>query len=98
VMSDERITRRDVIKRAAYMTPVILTFLAAPAFASGGSGRDDRKDEPKYDGKYDGKYEGNHEGSEPGGSDEIFGGNGKKGRRWLWNERNARRDKKKLWP
>jgi hypothetical protein len=41
-MSEERITRRDVIKRAAYITPVILTFLAAPSFASGGSGRDER--------------------------------------------------------
>jgi hypothetical protein len=76
------------------MTPVILTFLAAPAFASGGSERDARKDEPKYDGKYDGKYE----GSEPGGSGEIFGGNGKRGQRWLWNERNARREGKKFWP
>jgi hypothetical protein len=94
VMSDERITRRDAIKRAAYITPVILTFLATPAFASGGSGRDERKDEPKYEGRYDGKYE----GSEAAGSDEIFGGNGKRGRRLLWNERNTRRERKKLWP
>jgi hypothetical protein len=41
-MSEDHITRRDVIKKAAYMTPVILTFLAAPSFASGGSGRDQR--------------------------------------------------------
>ena len=86
-MSDERITRRDVIKRAAYMTPVILTFLAAPAFASGGSGRDEREDEPKYPQSHDGKYEGKYEG-----------GNGKRGQRWLWNERNARHKRKKLWP
>jgi hypothetical protein len=65
-MSEKRINRRDVIKKAAYMTPIILTFLAMPAFASGGSGRDDR--------------------SEAAGSDEIFGGNGKRGRRWLWNK------------
>jgi hypothetical protein len=58
-MSEERITRRNVIKKAAYITPVILTFLAAPSFASGGSGRDDR--------------------SEAAGSEEIFGGNGKRG-------------------
>jgi hypothetical protein len=41
-MSEKRITRRNVIKKAAYITPVILTFLAAPSFASGGSGRDQR--------------------------------------------------------
>jgi hypothetical protein len=41
-MFEEHITRRDLIKKAAYMTPVILTLLAAPSFASGGSGRDQR--------------------------------------------------------
>jgi hypothetical protein len=41
-MFEERITRRDVLKKAAYVTPVVLTFLAAPSFASGGSGRDER--------------------------------------------------------
>jgi hypothetical protein len=41
-MFEERITRRDALKKAAYITPVILTFLAAPSFASGGSGRDER--------------------------------------------------------
>jgi hypothetical protein len=48
-MSEERITRREIIKKAAYMTPVILTLLAAPSFASGGSGRDERdeRDERK---------------------------------------------------
>jgi hypothetical protein len=45
VMSEEGITRRDVIKRAGYMTPVILTFLAAPAFVSGGSGRNETSEE-----------------------------------------------------
>jgi hypothetical protein len=44
-MSEEGITRRDVIKRAGYMTPVILTFLAAPAFVSGGSGRNETSEE-----------------------------------------------------
>jgi hypothetical protein len=43
-MSEERITRRNVIKKAAYITPVILTFLAAPSFASGGSGSDGREE------------------------------------------------------
>jgi hypothetical protein len=35
-MFEERITRRDILKKAAYVTPVVLTFLAAPSFASGG--------------------------------------------------------------
>lgn len=77
-MSKERLTRRDVLKKAAYMTPVIVTFLAAPAFASGGSGRDER--------------------SEITGGDEIVGGNGKRGQRWLWHERERRREAKKQWP
>jgi len=44
-MLEERITRRDILKKAAYITPVILTFLAVPSFASGGSGRDERHEE-----------------------------------------------------
>jgi hypothetical protein len=44
-MSEERITRREAIKRAAYTAPVILTIVAAPSFASGGSGNyRDKKD------------------------------------------------------
>ena len=35
----EKITRREIIKRAAYIAPVILTLTAVPAFASGGSGK-----------------------------------------------------------
>ena len=41
-MFEERMTRRDALKKAAYITPVILTFLAAPSFASGGSGTSER--------------------------------------------------------
>ncbi len=51
-MFEERLTRREVIKRAAYITPVILTVLAAPSFASGGSGgsgRDERDRREKKD-------------------------------------------------
>jgi hypothetical protein len=48
-MFEERITRRDVLKKAAYITPVILTFLAAPSFASGGSGRDERDEGDERD-------------------------------------------------
>jgi hypothetical protein len=50
-MSEERINRRDVIKKAAYITPVILTLLAAPFFASGGSGRDERDERDERDKK-----------------------------------------------
>lgn len=34
----EQITRREAIKRAIYIAPVILTLTAVPAFASNGSG------------------------------------------------------------
>ncbi len=47
----EKITRREVIKRAAYIAPVILTLTAVPAFAGGGSGYGDegsRWSEKKY--------------------------------------------------
>ena len=46
-MFEERMTRRDALKKAAYITPVILTFLAAPSFASGGSGTSERYE--RYD-------------------------------------------------
>ena len=37
-MSEERTTRRDIIKKAAYITPIILTMSANFSFASAGSG------------------------------------------------------------
>jgi hypothetical protein len=41
-MAEEaRLTRRDVIKKAAYLTPAVVTLLVAPSFASSGSGRPD---------------------------------------------------------
>ena len=84
-MFEESITRREIIKKAAYITPVILTLLAAPSFASGGSGRDER------DGR-DGR-DGRDEGDE---RDKGGGGNGKKGRRWLWDyERDERHERKR---
>jgi hypothetical protein len=84
-MFEERITRRDALKKAAYITPVILTFLAAPSFASGGSGRDER----------DERGETAHYGYE---SDERGRGKGKRGGRWLWDyERDLRRERKKYW-
>lgn len=44
-MSEERLTRREVLKKAAYVTPVILTLKANFSFASAGSG--DYPDETK---------------------------------------------------
>jgi hypothetical protein len=35
--SAERETRREVIKKAAYVVPAMLTLTASPAFARGGS-------------------------------------------------------------
>jgi len=49
-MPQEHMTRRDMIKRAAYITPIILTMGANFSFASAGSGdslntkNDDKKD------------------------------------------------------
>jgi hypothetical protein len=83
-MFEERMTRRDALKKAAYITPVVLTFLAAPSFASGGSGRDERNE--------------GHEEDERGERDERGGGNGKRGNRWFWDyERDQRRQRKKYW-
>ena len=39
-MTEEKITRREVLKKAAYITPVILTMPANFSFASAGSGND----------------------------------------------------------
>jgi hypothetical protein len=35
----EEITRRDVLKRAVYITPVILSLPVAPSYAKSGSGK-----------------------------------------------------------
>lgn len=41
-------SRREVIKKAAYITPAILTLKAVPAFAAKGSGApSDQKDKDK---------------------------------------------------
>jgi hypothetical protein len=37
-MPDEQGSRRDVLKKAAYITPAVLTLKAIPSFASNGSG------------------------------------------------------------
>jgi hypothetical protein len=84
-MSEERITRREVIKRAAYITPVILTFLAAPSFASGGSGSDERYKTSERDETNEIINEiirrKKHRWNWDDQKDEM---SGKKGRHWLW--------------
>jgi len=90
-MFEERMTRRDALKKAAYITPVILTFLAAPSFASGGSGTGEGHE--RYE-----RYE-RYDEDKGGGRDDKGKGNGKRGNRWLWNyERDQRRQNKKHWP
>ncbi len=37
----EETTRREVLKKGAFVAPVILTLVAAPSFASAASGRQD---------------------------------------------------------
>ena len=44
-MSDERVTRREIIKKAAYIAPLIVTMKANFSIASAGSG--DYTDETK---------------------------------------------------
>ena len=40
-MSEEKITRRELIKKAAYVTPVIFTLTVNPSHAQAGSGGTD---------------------------------------------------------
>jgi hypothetical protein len=44
-MTDEQSSRREVLKKAAYVTPAILTLKAIPSFASNGSGLTDAEQE-----------------------------------------------------
>ena len=37
-MSEEKISKRELLKKAAYVAPAILTLKAIPSFASQGSG------------------------------------------------------------
>jgi hypothetical protein len=48
-MPDEQGSRRDVLKKAAYITPAVLTLKAIPSFASNGSGlaAQERGEKPK---------------------------------------------------
>jgi hypothetical protein len=49
-MEDRNQSRRTVIKRMAYVAPIVLTLAATPAFASNGSGEQNNNTE-KHKGK-----------------------------------------------
>jgi hypothetical protein len=63
--NSERETRREIIKKAVYVAPAILSLTASPAFAQRGSGpprgdddRDKRdKDKPKDKDKHKDKHD-----------------------------------------
>jgi hypothetical protein len=38
-MSENESTRREILKEAVYVTPVVLTLAAVPTFVSAGSGK-----------------------------------------------------------
>jgi hypothetical protein len=46
-MANEQASRREVLKKAAYVTPAILTLTAVPSFASSGSGLTEQAREGK---------------------------------------------------
>jgi hypothetical protein len=41
-MTEEQISKRELLKKAAYIAPVILTLKAVPSFASNGSGLEEK--------------------------------------------------------
>jgi hypothetical protein len=43
------LTRRDALKKAAYIAPLVLTLPAVPSFASAGSDKQKDKDKPPKD-------------------------------------------------
>lgn len=47
----KEVSRREFVKKAAYVTPAILTLAAAPAFAKAGSQRPDSRVSPVVDRK-----------------------------------------------
>ena len=55
-MSAEHTTRREVLKKAVYLAPVIVTLAAHPGFANKGSGYS-KKDKEWKDDKSSFKYE-----------------------------------------
>ena len=49
-MTDEQSSRREVLKKAAYVAPAILTLTVVPSFASNGSGTIEEKEKDKEKG------------------------------------------------
>ena len=46
-MTEKQISKRELLKNTAYVTPAILTLSAMPSFASSGSGLSEKKDKEK---------------------------------------------------
>ena len=44
-MTDEQTSRRDLLQKAAYVTPALLTLTVLPSFASNGSGLAEKEGE-----------------------------------------------------
>jgi hypothetical protein len=58
-MSEQRVTRREIIKKAAYLAPIVLTVQANFSFASAGSGDytdNDEKDKKEKKDNDDSKF------------------------------------------
>jgi hypothetical protein len=49
-MTDEQISKRELLKKAAYVAPVMLTLKVAPAFAAAGSGLAGKNNDKKEKG------------------------------------------------
>jgi len=56
-MTENQESKRDFLKKAAYVVPTILTLKAIPTFAGSGSGRYEREHPPVYDGPESGNRE-----------------------------------------
>ena len=62
-MDDSSETRREFVRKSAYIAPAILTLAAAPAFAKSGSDKGHKHG--KDDGGDDGKDKGDDQGGKP---------------------------------
>jgi hypothetical protein len=51
-MSEQQPVRREVMKKALYVTPFILTLPVVPAFAAAGSGNKDKDKDKNKDKKF----------------------------------------------
>ena len=50
-MTNEQASRRDVLRKAAYVTPTLLTLKVVPSFGSSGSGLTQQEREGKFNEK-----------------------------------------------